>query len=83
MAEPLTSLLIRETAIAAGAAGKLSRALWEISRVLRQHLQPGVGCDKMAINKGRSGTETADSPEDAPSLTEPLWLQGSFDVEHN
>ena len=60
--EPLTSLLIRETAIAAGAAGKLSRALWEISRVLRKHLQPDVECVKMAINEGGLGAEISDDP---------------------
>jgi len=65
--EPLTSLLIRETTIAAGAAGKLSRALWEISRVLRQHLQPDVNYDKMAINKGRSGAEKVETPVETRS----------------
>ncbi len=53
--EPLTSLLIRETTIAAQAAGKLSGALWQISRVLRKHLQPEMDYDKMTINKGKSG----------------------------
>ncbi len=66
--EPLTSLLIRETSIAASAAGKLSRALWQISRVLREHLQPDVDYDKMAINKGRSGAES----DEAASLLDPF-----------
>ena len=81
--EPLTSLLIRETSIAAGAAGKLSRALWEISRVLRSHLQPGVEYDKMAINKGRSGAETDETPVESrsqPSLfEEPESLRKDYD----
>ena len=58
MSEPLTSLLIRECTIAAAAAGKLSGALWQISRVLRRHLQPDVEYAKMAINKERSGAES-------------------------
>ncbi len=57
-AEPFTSLLIRETTIAASAAGKLSGALWQISRVLREHLQPDVNNARMAINKGQSGAES-------------------------
>ena len=66
--EPITSLLIRETSIAAAASGKLSRALWEISRVLRLHLQPDVKYDKMAINKGRSGAERSEAgPLTAPA----------------
>ena len=80
--EPITSLLIRETSIAASAAGKLSGALWQISRVLREHLQPDVKCDKMAINKGRSGAETARSPELAPllpGLQEPEILSREYD----
>ena len=80
--EPLTSLLIRECAIAASAAGKLSGALWQISRVLREHLQPDVKYDKMALNKGRSGTETAPSTEGAPflpGLQEPESLSRDYD----
>ncbi len=75
--EPLTSLLIRETTIAAGAAGKLSRALWEISRVLRLHLQPDVENATRAINKGRSGAEEAETPVDARSLPAPeqVWWE--------
>ncbi len=67
--EPLTSLLVRETAIAAAASGKLSRALWQISRVLKEHLQPDVECAKMAINKERSGAESEDV---AGPLTDPF-----------
>ncbi len=55
--EPITSLLIRETTIAAAAAGKLSRALWQISRVLRKHLQPDVDCAKDGYQQGKSGAE--------------------------
>ena len=64
----MTSLLIRETTIAAGAAGKLSRALDEVARVLRQHLRDLGGYDKMASNKGRSGAEQSE----AASLTDPF-----------
>jgi hypothetical protein len=81
--EPLTSLLIREVTIAAAAAGKLSGALWQMGRVLRTHLQPDVECDKMAINKGRSGTEKAEAQTEAPSLPlfpeEPVSLQKDYD----
>ncbi len=79
--EPITSLLIRETTIAASAAGKLSRALWQISRVLREHLQPEVDCDKMAINKGKSGAEAggrSGPPAMVDSVSvpdEPSWMQ--------
>ncbi len=55
--EPLTSLLIRECVIAASAAGKLSGALWQISRVLRKHLQPDVECAKDGYQQGKSGAE--------------------------
>ena len=84
MSEPLTSLLIRETSIAASAAGKLSGALWQISRVLREHLQPDVDCDKMAINKGGLGQETSDDPSarlSQPSLIpeEPAILSREYD----
>ena len=82
MIEPLTSLLRRELAIAASGAGKLSRALWEMNRVLRQHLQPDVECDKMAINKGRSGAETSIPSGDAPllpGLVEPESIRRDYD----
>ena len=69
--EPLTSLLIRETTIAAAAAGKLSRALWQISRVLREHLQPDVECAKTAVNKGRSGAES-DGAAGLPVFSDPF-----------
>jgi hypothetical protein len=59
--EPITSLLIREVSIAASASGKLSRSLWEISRVLRQHLQPDVKCGKMALTRERSGAEQSEA----------------------
>ncbi len=55
--EPITSLLIRETTIAASAAGKLSGALWQISRVLRKHLQPDVDCAIDGYQQGKSGAE--------------------------
>ncbi len=57
MNEPLTSLLIREAVIAASAAGKLSRALWQVARVLREHLQPEINNARLATNKGESGDE--------------------------
>jgi len=80
--EPLTSLLIRECAIAAQAAGKLSGALWQISRVLREHLQPDVEYDRMTINKGRSGAEISDDPSarrSQPSLDFGTGNERDFD----
>jgi hypothetical protein len=65
--ETLTSLLLREVTIAASGAGKLSRALWEVSRVLREHLRVDAKYDKMAINKGRSGAETDETPVESRS----------------
>ena len=80
--EPLTSLLRRELAIAASGAGKLSRALWEMNRVLRDALQPDVKDDKMALNEEESGTETR-NPSGVtpflPSLVEPSSLRRDYD----
>ncbi len=75
MAEPLTSLLIRELTIAAGAAGKLARCLDEMARVLRLHLQPDVESATRAINTGKSGAEESRSSGPAPLLPfpDPLW----------
>ncbi len=50
----LTSLLVRELAIASKNFGQLSRTCWELSRVLLRSLPE---YDKMTINKGESGTE--------------------------
>ena len=69
--EPLTSLLIRETVIAARAAGKLSEALWQISRVLRVHLQPELERAMTTVNKGRSGAES-DGAAGLPVFADPL-----------
>ncbi len=83
--EPITSLLIRETSIAASAAGKLSRALWEVSRALRNHLQPDVKSATMALNKGESGakseTEAGSLPESGSAVDDPFGpnLQLDFD----
>ena len=75
--EPITSLLRRELAIAASGAGKLTGALWEMNRALRTHLQPELDCDKMAINKGRSGAETSRVSDEAPLLPFPEFGSGS------
>jgi hypothetical protein len=75
--EPFTSLLIRETSIAAGAAGKLSRALWEISRVLRRHLQPDVECAKDGYQQGESGAESSEVSDRAPLLPFPDFGSGN------
>ncbi len=75
MTEPLTSLLRRECAIAAAGAGKLSRALWEMNRVLQVHLQPDVDCAKTSVNEEGRERKTAETPVDAPLLPfpDPLW----------
>ncbi len=72
-AEPLTSLLIRETSIAARAAAKLSDALWRISRVLREHLQPELNNARMAINKGKSGAESDEAASQADPFPADLF----------
>ncbi len=80
--EPLTSLLIRETTIAAAAAGKLSGALWQISRVLRRHLQPDVECAKDGSQQGLSGAESGRASGETlplPSLEEPSYLSKEYD----
>ncbi len=69
--EPLTSLLRRECAIAAAGAGKLSGALWEMNRVLRQHLQPQLDYAKTTVNKGRSGAESERVQGELPLLPSP------------
>ncbi len=79
MAEPLTSLLIRETSIAASAAGKLSRALWEISRVLRKHLQPDVENAIELSTRERLGQENSETPVER--LSQPSLVFGSGSLE--
>jgi len=71
MMEPLTSLLIREFVISAAAAGKLSRSLDQVARVLRKHLQPEVDWATMALNKGESGTEKERAQSELPFLPGP------------
>ena len=69
--EPLTSFLIRETTIAAKAAGKLSEALWQIASVLRKHLQPEIASARMAPTRGRSGAERSGAGPQ-PVLSDPF-----------
>jgi len=82
--EPLTSLMIRELRITAHKFGQVSRSMDVMARMLRLHLQPDVKCDKMALNKGRSGAETAGATATAPllpglDLVEPESLQKEYD----
>ncbi len=77
MAEPLTSLLIRETSIAAAAAGKLSGALWQISRVLREHLQPDVECAKDGYQQGEVGDRKRSASGATLSLPFPDFGSGN------
>ena len=62
----LTSLLVRELAIASKNFGQLGRTCWELSRVL---LQADEYYDKMTINKGESGAEDMSEAAGLPSQT--------------
>ena len=77
--EPITSLLIRETTIAASAAGKLSGALWQISRVLREHLPSLLEYAKTSDQQGEREGSTVQAT--LPGLNDPFRvpLEGDYD----
>ena len=79
MNEPITSLLQREVTILAKNFGQLERTCWELSRLL---LRARDEYDMTSVNKGESGTESADGvdplPESASVPDEPRWLQGDL-----
>jgi len=77
MPEPLTSILIRELTILGRDFGRASRGCWEISRALRQALQPDVTYARMAPNKGQSGAEKSAVSDSAPLLPYPEFGSGS------
>ena len=82
MMEPVTSLLQRELTILSNEFGKISRTIWELSRVLLRLREESA---TMALNKGESGDESVlESASQTPSGAAPpdpfqLDLWSSYD----
>ena len=78
--EPITSLLIRELRIVARDIARVSRDYDALAKILRQHLQPDIGCAKLPGNKedGELGAPSS-NPEGVPSDPFPGQLRLSYD----
>ena len=82
MAEPLTSLLIREATILARDVARVAKTLRHVELLLREHLRPDLKYDTVAPNKGGSGQETSSDPSERlsqPSLEFGSGSLGDYD----